>query len=694
MQKKEKLIKNTCYSKQIIIFVNEGIFITSMKSSYFYHNLPYKEGEEPDWLVNIEEYSRVNCLRVYLLKNPVVDSGHEEYDKHFLLLASGFQLCIVEEPDSENFESFEEDIKGDIRYLYQKYDYRSKMGLYSKVENALIKSTKLGDFADIVGLMDKLRLSDPLQKRKSELLVSLCIGSVNEIEKVGVDVPETLVEKVRHKIQLFDGDQTRFIYDNRQQKVIKIQGLSGTGKTELLLHKLKELYSLSDDVKIFFTCHNRILASTLRIRIQQFFNYMKVQKQIDWEERLWCANAWGRTFDPDSGLYRYICDHYGLSFHSYSNSTSFDQICKKALNELRNQGEIKPAFDYIIVDESQDFDQNFEELCKAVTSKQVYMAGDVFQSIFAEHIAKAYNADYLLGKCYRTAPDTLMFAHAMGLGLFEPKRYRWLKEEDWKTCGYSVKKNGDRMTLTREPNKRFDGDDISYESVKVYKRKLTSTIEQMVCTLIDEMNKENDYTLTPNDIAIIFVDEKKDNYNYANQICIAIGNKYNWETNKAYESKKPVANSVLVSNRNNAKGLEYPYVICITENIADNHQFRNALYTMLTRSFIRSYLLITDSTYTVPQEIEDGLHQIKTKHAMTIRCADAEEEKEIGMRFEQAKRATSLKELIEQYIKDNNIDGTYVNKILNMLSNIDITGLEEDDLIERIEKAAELLMLK
>ena len=64
------------------------------------------------------------------------------------------------------------------------------------------------------------------------------------------------------------------------------------------------------------------------------------------------------------------------------------------------------------------------------------------------------------------------------------------------------------------------------------------------------------------------------------------------------------------------------------------------------------------------------------------------------MRFEQAKRATSLKELIEQYIKDNNIDGTYVNKILNMLSNIDITGLEEDDLIERIEKAAELLMLK
>ena len=62
---------------------------------------------------------------------------------------------------------------------------------------------------------------------------------------------------------------------------------------------------------------------------------MKVQKQIDWEKRLWCANAWGRTIDPDSGLYRYICNHYGLPFHGYNNSTSFDQICKQALKELK-----------------------------------------------------------------------------------------------------------------------------------------------------------------------------------------------------------------------------------------------------------------------------------------------------------------------------------------------------------------------
>ena len=79
---------------------------------------------------------------------------------------------------------------------------------------------------------------------------------------------------------------------------------------------------------------------------------------------------------------------------------------------------------------------------------------------------------------------------------------------------------------------------------------------------------------------------------------------------------------------------------------------------------------------------------------MNIKCADADEEKEIGMRFEQAKRAISLKELVEQYAKNNNIDGVHVNKILEMFNLIDITGLEEDDLLEKIEKTADLLTLK
>ena len=112
---------------------------------------------------------------------------------------------------------------------------------------------------------------------------------------------------------------------------------------------------------------------------------------------------------------------------------------------------------------------------------------------------------------------------------------------------------------------------------------------------------------------------------------------------------------------------------------------------MLTRSFIRSYLLITDPTYTIPSEIIEGLQQIRTTHSMNIKCADAKEEMEIGMRFEQAKRAISLKELIEQYLKDNNIGKAYAPKILDMLALVDLTGLEENALLEKVEMAVNLL---
>lgn len=419
---------------------------------------------------------------------------------------------------------------------------------------------------------------------------------------------------------------------------------------------------------------------------------MKVQKQIEWDSRLWCANAWGRSNDHNSGLYRYICYRYGITFHSFSYTTSFDAICKLAIIEIKAKGPVEPIFDYIIVDESQDFDSNFEELCKLVTKNQVYMAGDVFQSIFAEHIAKAYNADYLLGKCYRTAPDTLMFAHALGLGLFEKKRYRWLEDDDWTTCGYKIEHHGNQMTITREPNTRFDGDDIDYESIKLGVRD-KYTVAQVVCAMIEEMRKENDGRLSPDDLAIIFLDDNNDIYLQANQICVALNDRFQWEGNKGYESKEPIEGTVLISNRYNVKGLEYPYVICITEKLQDNHLYRNALYTMLTRSFIRSYMLFSDSTYTIPTEIKNGLLQIKQNHSMAIEKANVQEIEEIGISLVQAKKALSLSELVEIFVTENNIDKSNMPKILDVFKAAEINLTDNDSIMEQLMDIAKMLRL-
>ena len=85
---------------------------------------------------------------------------------------------------------------------------------------------------------------------------------------------------------------------------------------------------------------------------------------------LLCVHAWGNTQFPYSGAYRYITNFYGLSFHTYSKIFNFDKVCQKALSELNNLVISEFAFDYIFIDESQDFPDSFKYQLK---SKHVFI---------------------------------------------------------------------------------------------------------------------------------------------------------------------------------------------------------------------------------------------------------------------------------------------------------------------------------
>ncbi len=664
------------------------------ESSFFYCDLNYpRSAIVPVWMRQLNSYSATEHRRVYVQRFPIADTENVEYDSNFLLMIAGCKLCLVQQSDDNVFADYKEDVEGTISYLYRNFNYRPILGPFSKISDTLIETARESELDDIPSLLKKITLDDALDKRHSELLIALCIGSPNEINRVGNSVPQTLLERVKHKIQLFDGDQTRFIYQKLNQPVVRIQGLSGTGKTELLLHKIKELYLNKEQFKIFFTCHNKILATKLHDRLEEFFDDMKVNKQIAWGKRLWCTNAWGRSYDPDTGLYSFICHYYGLLFQGFNYNTSFNSLCEDALEQLNGMKDFAPCFDYVIVDESQDFDDSFFELCQKVAKKQVYLAGDIFQSIFAEHVEKDYKADFLLGKCYRTAPDTLMFAHALGLGLFENQRYRWLNDEDWKTCGYSVQKKGRLLTLSREPVTRFEGDDDNYESIEF----LLSTEKDLsikLCDLIKSLIKTTEGKLQPDDVAIIFVDDDKKIYKRANLLEIAVQEEFGWDVNKAYESKESREGQLFVSNRFNSKGLEFPYVICITDGIQDDYHYRNSMYTMLTRSFIKSYLVVCGENPIIPSEITKGWEQIRNEHKMTIIIPTDEQKVEIELRFTEAKKALSLRESIDAYASKQKISEDQKNKMLEIMKVLEMGNLEQDDINEKIEEIANLVANK
>ncbi|WP_085013638.1 DEAD/DEAH box helicase [Cronobacter malonaticus] len=593
-------------------------------SSFFYIQPELKNDKNASFLNSAEAYANEHQLQLYAIKNPLGENKYNyQRDDACVILSPGMKIAFINfGGDEEGFGNYIEDFVEDLGSLSDKYNYKDTIGRPREWRRKIIAEFESGyedeGFEDFI---NEIKIVDGADSKKSELVISLLTGSINNIDKVKGNVPDNILDKVKQKIILFDGDQTRFVYQQFDKKKVIIQGLSGTGKTELLLHKLKEIYldKRNSESRIIFTCHNKILADNMRKRIPDFFNFMKVEQQISWNERLWCVNAWGSQYDKDSGAYRFICDFYGLSFYRYSYVMTFDKVCRMALEEIKKipSAQFKYCFDFMLIDESQDFPESFIELCNHVTSDTIYVAGDIFQSIFDTNVANEIQPDFLLSKCYRTDPRTLMFAHGVGMGLFENEPLTWLMKNEWEACGYIVDESQPgRLQLKREPLRRFeDVTDAKIHSVELVKGSL-KTEEDEVIRILNEIRTENP-TVLADDIGIIFIDKGQSTYSLADRLEISLPRVFGWRVNKAYESKEKIKDTLFVSNKNNVKGLEFPFVICIARQLGRSHSYRNALYMMLTRSFIRSYLILSENDEMIGS-IEKGLSIINENGYMNI----------------------------------------------------------------------------
>lgn len=633
-----------------------------MNTSYYYSNI-IPSSKNKSFLDSLQAVAENTKQQVYVLSNPLID-GKYQYDDDSLMivLSSRHKVSFVTTRNmNDEFEDLCDDIIEDIGSVSDRYGYKEKIGRPKKWRYRLTCNYSTADIQDVEKwFVEDIRLQNADDFRTLDLLLSLFIGSINDINNISAEEPDNILDKVKNKILLFDGQQTRFIYEELEAegKRITIQGLSGTGKTELLMHKLRDLYLRNDENAVFgFTCYNKILARKLKERIQDFFNFMKVDQQIDWD-RLLCISAWGNHNDPKSGIYRYVCDFYEISFFSLREIGSFDNACKRAVEQIR--GKVKDygyAFTYTFIDESQDFNDSFFDLCELVTEMKCFVAGDIFQSIFEEKKQNAIPPNFLLSKCYRTDPKTLMFAQALGMGLFEKQKLWWLDEDQWKQCGYNVSIEGNQYTLTREPLRRFEDVDPDFDSLKIIGvKKLDADIVTLIKNIYDEFN-----TVKPEDIAIIFLDTDKYIYKCAEELEQAIGTNLGIECNIAYESKKAEKGKILVSNRYNIKGLEYPFVICITQKILQEKSYRNTMYTMLTRSFVRSYLILPKGDGNgFTREMYDGGQFIMKEKKIVITAPTPAEQDQIKAWIKGGKQALSLEDRISRVFEELQITDTEI----------------------------------
>lgn len=589
---------------------------------------------DKEYIENLKKYSDENFKHIYLINRPLSEKKYDyTVNKVLIFLCPDYNIQFVNLNLSEDeFEDIYEDFIEDLGHIADKYNYTDIISRPRKWR-PFIKKLKFNDFSDYIKtytntnvFMDSNIIQSDLEKRTVKLLISLLTGSINSAEKIGKDIPQSILEKVKKNIILFDGDQTRFIFqENYSEKIIKIQGLAGTGKTELLLHRLKEIYVSNKEFKIVFTCQSKTLSNKLKNRVTEFFNFMKVEEQIEWEGRLWVMHAWGSAKDiTNLGTYGMICRMYKLPFYN-TREGSFSAACERTLDYIKEFGiKIEPFFDYMLIDEGQDFTDDFIEICSLVTKNQVFVAGDIFQDIFGVQKIET-KPHYLLNKCYRTDPRTLMFSHALGLALYEQPHLRFLKDKEWVACGYTFSKKDGNYVLKREPVRRFD--DInpinapSSMNIINYSDYKSSNIVDII-----KLIKSKFPDVTPDDIAVIFPNESL-NYKKIDNLEVSLYQNLKWNINILHNTKDVVPNTVAVSNKNNIKGLEFPFVICVVDYVVPrNFTIRNTLYMTLTRSFISSYLLIQESGNAELIEcLESGLKEINNSLEMTITEPSEEE---------------------------------------------------------------------
>ena len=338
-----------------------------------------------------------------------------------------------------------------------------------------------------------------------------------------------------------------------------------------------------------------------------------------------------------------------------------------------------------MIDESQDFSEGFFKLCELVTKESVYVAGDIFQDIFDNKSLTVVNPDFLLNKCYRTDPRTLMGAHAIGMGLFE-KKLRWLKDEEWIACGYNIKREGKNIELHRKPIRRFEDIGIKESDGIIVISETEDGYANKILDIIGNIKMQNP-TVSPDDIGIIFMENIEKNYKLASMLQFLIKKEYNWIVNIGYETKEKKKDTLFISNRNNVKGLEFPFVICVMQNdLTNDFSVRNSIYMMLTRSFLTSYLILPQNSRNI-ELLRSGIECVNKKGFLDIKEPSNEEKLKLANAIiERDNVHKSLYDIAEEIFDDiGNIDSNKREKIHIMISTVFDKEIDKTKLREFIK---------
>lgn len=405
----------------------------------------------------------------------------------------------------------------------------------------------------------------------------------------------------------------------------RIRGLAGSGKTIILALKAAYLHANDPSADIVVTFNTRSLYQQFKTLIRRFY-FDQVSDEPDWS-KLKILHAWGGA--SDAGVYSIITSESGLEAIpfgaariQYGYSDAFKGVCAEALKGLPSGSKRPQLFDYVLIDEAQDFPASFFQLVYAVTRspKRVVWAYDELQNLGDSSMPQldelfgvnkdgiqnveivnadgAPKEDILLPICYRNPAWLLTTALGVGLGIKRTANalpvQMFSAPEFWNEIGYDSKGElalGKNVRLHRNVNR----------SAKFFEDVLTPS-ESIQCKVFAD--QETQYAWIAKDVDLVLKTQELD-YNdilivIPNSIdAPTIGRKIGAELRKlgreshivgVTESRDLVFldDSVAMCGIYRAKGNEAPLVYVVnSEYCFSGSQLskrRNMLFTALTRA--------------------------------------------------------------------------------------------------------------
>lgn len=273
------------------------------------------------------------------------------------------------------------------------------------------------------------------------------------------------IHQVESKILKFDNEQQDG-YIPAINGPHRIRGLAGSGKTVILAMKVVQTLLREKDrsLSILYTFSTKSLYQHVQRLIHRF--YREFHDDMSYLDCVKILHAWGGN--TNAGVYFNACLAHQVPPLTLSVAQRlappgvepFEFACKALLEAA----EITPMYDYVFVDEAQDYSKSYLQLCtKLAKGNRVTFGADVFQNIFQKRVPNAreifgedseleFQQDDFLETCYRTPLSVLVTAHSIGLGVYSDHQVQKIESVDlWTNLGYEV---ATRTEGNFEPNER------------------------------------------------------------------------------------------------------------------------------------------------------------------------------------------------------------------------------------------------